>query len=244
MKNFLPMFRLLWLGEHESNIYLKLLELGNITISELATATSLHRTQLYRILPFLIESGFVIQTKTGKKKYYSPASPEILKTAFDTIASQNNQNISYLQNLYNHLENKPVVIYEKWAKWITNVFSDIISSTQKWDVFYRITSEVDTDFINENYLPKNYREKRDKKDLERYVIMSQKASKGKSPKLEREIKIIPEKIDEFEDNILMTIYGQKVAFIDFNSENSIIIENRQIADFQKKLFKMLYKSLS
>lgn len=79
--------------------------------------------------------------------------------------------------------------------------------------------------------------------MERYVIMSSKAGKLKSPRLERELKVIPEKIDEFEDNVLMTIYGQKVAFVDFNSQSSIIIENKQIADFQKKLFQMLYKSL-
>jgi hypothetical protein len=41
----------------------------------------------------------------------------------------------------------------------------------------------------------------------------------------------------------MTIYANKVWFIDFNTETSIIIENKQIAEFQKKLFKLLYKSL-
>jgi len=69
---------------------------------------------------------------------------------------------------------------------------------------------VDTDFINKNYLPKDYREKRDKKDLERYVIMSSKSSKSKKNRLERELKVIPENIDEFQDDILMTIYANKV----------------------------------
>lgn len=243
MKKFLPMFRLLWLWEQDANIYLKLLENWALTITELSVKTQLHRTQLYRMLPFLIESGYVIQSMKGKKKYYLPASPEIVQNAFENLASQNSQNIAYLQNLYNHLDSKPTVIYEKWAKGITKVFSDIVSSTQKWDVFYRVTSESDTDFINENYLPKDYREKRDKKELERYVIMSSKSAQNKTPRLQRDLKIVPEKIDEFDDNVLMTIYGQKVAFVDFNTETSIIIENKQIADFQKKLFQMLYKSL-
>lgn len=243
MKNFIPMFRLLWLSDNESNIYLKLLEGGVCTIWELSKTTSLHRTQLYRILPFLIESGFVIQTLVWKKKYYSPASPSVFKNSLEEIIDKNKQNISQLQNLFNSLDNKPNVIYEKWAKWITNIFSDIVSSTKKWDIFYRITSEKDTEFINNNYLPKNYRELRDKKELERYVIMSSKTAKFKSKRLEREIKVVPEKIDEFDDNVFMTVYWEKVAFIDFNSESSIIIENKQIASFQKKLFKMLYKSL-
>jgi hypothetical protein len=73
--------------------------------------------------------------------------------------------------------------------------------------------------------------------------MSSKSAKKKSPRLEREIKIIPENIDEFQDNVLMTIYANKVAFIDFNDESSILIENKEIAEFQKKLFKLLFKSL-
>lgn len=243
MKNFIPLLKSIGLWENGANVYVALLEIGTCTISELSQKSQLHRTQLYRVLPFLIESGFIIQSFEWKKKYYSPGNPEIIEQAYQDFQEKNAQNIEYLKNIYNNLEKKPTIRYEKWAKWITKVFSDIVSSTKKWDIFYRITSEVDTDFINKNYLPKDYREKRDKKELERYVIMSNKASKGKSRKLEREIKVIPEKMDEFEDNVFMTIYGKKVAFIDFNSESSIIIENQQIADFQKKLFKMLYKNL-
>jgi len=73
--------------------------------------------------------------------------------------------------------------------------------------------------------------------------MSSRSAKTKTKKLERELKIIPESIDEFQDNVLMTIYANKVAFIDFNTESSILIENKEIADFQKKLFKLLFKSL-
>jgi hypothetical protein len=97
--------------------------------------------------------------------------------------------------------------------------------------------------INKEYLPKNYREKRDKKQLERYVIMSSRAAQIKKQRLERDLIVIPEDFDEFEDDIFMSIYANKVAYIDFNSESSIIIENKQIANFQKKLFRLLFKSL-
>jgi hypothetical protein len=73
--------------------------------------------------------------------------------------------------------------------------------------------------------------------------MSSNAAKIKRPRLEREIKIIPENSVEFKDNVLMSIYANKIAFIDFNTETSIIIENKDIADFQKKIFKLLYKNL-
>lgn len=75
------------------------------------------------------------------------------------------------------------------------------------------------------------------------VISSSKAATPKQKRLERDIVVIPKEYDEFDQDVTMTIYGDKVAFIDFGAENSIIIENPMIADFQKKLFKLLYKKL-
>ena len=75
------------------------------------------------------------------------------------------------------------------------------------------------------------------------VISSSKAAIPKQKRLERDILIIPKEYDEFNQDVTMTIYGNKVAFIDFGQENSIIIENPMIADFQKKLFRLLYKKL-
>jgi hypothetical protein len=75
------------------------------------------------------------------------------------------------------------------------------------------------------------------------VISSSKAAVPKQKRLERDIIVIPKEYDEFDQDVTMTIYGDKVAYIDYSSESSIIIDNPMIADFQKKLFKLLYKKL-
>lgn len=243
MNKFIPLLEWIWLSKNSAIIYLNLLEYWKSTITELSTNSSLQRVQLYRLLPFLIELWLVIVSIKWKKKYYFPASPNKINEIYNQIQEANKWNITQLMEKYQNIEKKPNVIYNQWKKWIKNVFNDIIESSNPKDVFYRITSEVDVEKINSEYLPKDYREKRDKKELERYVIMSSKASTKKSPKLERELKIIPSNIDDFQDNILMTIYANKVWYIDFNTETSIIIESKEIADFQKKLFKLLYKSL-
>jgi hypothetical protein len=71
--------------------------------------------------------------------------------------------------------------------------------------------------------------------------MGSQAAKSKSPRLERELVIIPESLDEFDQNVSLTVYGDKVAYIDFTNESSIIIENPMIAEFQRKLFMLTYK---
>jgi len=53
--------------------------------------------------------------------------------------------------------------------------------------------------------------------------------------------VIPKKIDLFEDNITKIIYANKVAIIDYNTNESFIIESEIFAVFEKKLFKMLFK---
>lgn len=243
MKKYIALLKWIWIPEKAGIIYLCLLEQWKSSISEIQNTTALHRVEIYRLLPLLIEEWFVLVWLKWKRKNYSPASPIKIQEAYNQMEENNRWSINHLIQKYSYLDKKPNITYSEWKKWITEVFNDIIDSQNKWDVFYRISSETDTEKINNNYLPKNYRTKRDKKELERYVIMSSKSSKIKKPRLEREIKVIPESIDEFDSDIVMSIYANKLSFIDFNSESSIVIENKQIADFQKKIFRLLYKSL-
>jgi len=67
--------------------------------------------------------------------------------------------------------------------------------------------------------------------------------KEKENKLNREMRAIPEDYDLFDDNIGKIIYGNKVAIIDYNTSTSFIIENKKFADFEKKIFLLLYRYL-
>lgn len=243
MKKYIWLLKSIWLSDKSAMIYLSLLEHGKSSIVDIQNDLSLHRVEIYRLLPYLIELGFVFVSLEWKRKYYSPANPEVINDIYREMQERNNSTIKVLQEKYSQIDKKPKILYSEWAKWIKHVFSDIVESQKKWDVFYRITSETDTEKINNEYLPKNYREKRDKKELQRYVIMSSKAAKIKNQRLDRDLIVVPEKYDLFDDNVFMSIYSDKVAYIDFNTETSIIIEDKQIARFQEKLFRMLYRSL-
>ena len=102
---------------------------------------------------------------------------------------------------------------------------------------------MDVDKINNYYIPKWYKEQRDRKEIERYIIMTEKTASKKKPKLEREIKVLKKDDIEFNDNIIFTIYKNKTALIDFNSETSILIESKEISWFMEKVFKLLFKKL-
>lgn len=57
------------------------------------------------------------------------------------------------------------------------------------------------------------------------------------------VKAIPKKFDLFEDNISLIIYGDKIAYVDYNSNTAFIVESAKIARFQEKLFKLHYQLL-
>lgn len=125
---------------------------------------------------------------------------------------------------------------------IRAAFDDVISHTPKGDTFFRYTSERDLAKVNK-YLARDYRERRDKKKLERLVISNAVSGSQKKSRLERFVKFIPRDTDQFEQNIIQLIYGECVSIIDLTTEEVVIIENKQLTDFQKVVFKLLYKQL-
>ncbi len=243
MKRYLSVLKRLGLNEKEANIYLGLVENWLSTITEIIERSSLHRPEAYRMLPVLKEQWFISEVRRWKKRLFSAESPEKLSILLESLSKDLDNVLPDLLSKHSSAQKRPLVKYFEWAKWISSVFTDIVNTLNKWDIFYRISSEKDVDKAN-SYLPKDYREKRDKKHLERYVIMSETQKQAKKPRLEREVVTIPPHLDEFSDDVHMVIYWNKVAFIDYNSESTIIIENSFIASFQLKLFKMLFKSLT
>lgn len=242
MEKYLGILQAIWVHEHGAKVYLALLEQGQKSIAELTKITSLYRIEIYRQLPFLVESWLVLEVLQGKRKNYMAASPYKIQEMYQQQQKDVAQHVESLVQNYSHADKKPKVIYQEWKKAIMYVFSDIVNTLETWDVFYRVSSERDFSLAN-TYLPEDYREKRDKKKLERYVIMSESGAKKKAPRLERELITIPSELDDFDDNISLTIYGNKIAYIDFTTETSIIIEHAALVDFHKKMFRMLYVSM-
>jgi len=242
MEKYIWILRAIWINEHGAKIYLALLERGGKSIAELTKITSLYRVEIYRQLPYLIEAGLVVEIIKWKRKNYIAASPYKIQELYTHQQKNIESHVESLVANYAYQDKKPKVIYQEWKKALMYVFSDIIHTLWEWDVFYRVSSERDVHIAND-YLPENYRKIRDTKQLERYVIMSEKWASQKKPRLEREIITIPAELDDFEDNISLTIYGDKIAYIDFTNQTSIIIEHSALTNFHKKMFRIMYMSL-
>jgi sugar-specific transcriptional regulator TrmB len=227
---------------NEAKIYSALLGSGPETISSIAKTTGLHRPIIYKVIPYLIERGLIVLAPKGKQKRFSAESPEKLTALLDQTAKDLQEAMPDLMHSFSFQNKKPAVKFLEGKNSITFVLNDIVQSMKKEDVFFRYSSPKDSQ-KNSRYLPHNYRALRDQKQLQRFVIANEHSMAGKKPRLERSVKFIPQKYGLFDYDITQIIYGNKVAFVDYNTTTSVIIENPSIAEFQKKIFKLLYDLL-
>jgi sugar-specific transcriptional regulator TrmB len=226
---------------NESALYLALLHAGPSSISEIIRKTGLHRPTAYRVIKSLIEKRMVGVMPKGKWKVYVAESPERLEQIFNNMEDDFNSEIHSLHETYEARGKKPVVTFAEGDSAIKEVYGDVIHSLKKNDVYYRYSSAMS--LAREKYIPRDYRPLRDKKGLERFIISDEASRKHIKEKLGKRTKFIPADFDLFDLDVSQIIYGNKVALVDFNSKTTIVIENEMIAEFQKRIFKLLYARL-
>ncbi len=230
------------LNKKEGAIYIALLHLGPANISEIARKTGIQRPLIYKELPGLLQKMLIVKVPKGQREYYSAEPPEKLEALFENLKVEFSKAIPELRDLSRFARNKPTIKFLEGRNGIMSVFLDIVTSLKRGDTFCRYSSAKEMARV-ETYLPKNYRELRDNKQLERLVITTEEIAKGKKPRLERHMRMIPKESGLFDFNIIQIIYGSKVALLDFNSETAIVIDNPIMAEFQKQIFKLLFNSL-
>lgn len=227
---------------HQSDVYLSLVELGPSLVAKISEQTGLHRPTVYQALHELELSGLVTTSPRGKQKLYNAEPPEKLQGLLTHLAENFSSILPQLNKAYSSHSKKPIVKYLTGRAGIQFVYADIIETLPKDGVFYRFSSRKDTT-RGDYYLPPNYRKIRDQKRLQRFVISNVPASRLKKPRLERALKVIPPKYDLFAYDITEIIYSDKIAYIDYNTETAFIVENPLVAEFQRKIFKLMYELL-
>ena len=209
---------------------------------ELHETTALHRPEVYRILNELASRKLISTTHQGKRKAYIAAPATSVRDIVASYLDEVEKVLPELQTSYRSDRSKPSITLHEGRSGVTSVFADLIDSTSRGETFYRFSSERDLNRTN-TYLPRDYRKKRDAKGLERFVITAPRIGKEKKTRMERAMKYIPEGFDLFDQDVIELIYSDKVAFIDLASETSLIINSARLADFHKKLFRLLYQKL-
>ncbi len=233
----------LGLSADQSAVYLALLDYGAGNVSDIARRAKVHRPGVYQILPVLVEKGLVSPVPHGKQRWYAAESPDKLQSLLDEANAEFQRVLPDLERAYAVNAKKPLVKTFDGLQGIRFVYEDLLRTLKRGDVFYRYSVQHEL-AEGERYLPPDYRARRDAKGLQRFVITSTSVMKRKKPRLERAIKVVPPKYGLFDFGVTQLIYGDKIAFIDYNTDTATIIENPVIAKFQTTLFKILFDNLN
>lgn len=240
----------LGLTHYEAIVYDCLISEGELSPINIEKHTGLHRPFVYKAILGLIQKNLITTTPNGKRKNYVALSPDKLNVLFRDIESSYFSNIEELHARFNESKlsgagkknkEKPVLTFSTGEKAIRDGYRSVANDLNKGDTYYRYNPGYNL-FNKNKYLPKSYQERRDAKGLERFVITNQDHG-IKKLKLGKDIRVVPKSFDLFNDRISLLIFKDKVMIIDYDSESVITIKHAKFAEFQKKIFKLLYSKL-
>lgn len=195
------------LTQHESDIYLSLVESGPARISDIYKNTGIHRPIIYQSLPKLEAKELVTHSTKGKQKYFAAEPPRKLRKLFSDLIDSFDEQIEHLEETYAAKSIKPKVKYLEGKSGLKSVHEDLVTSLKRDDIYYRFTSNTDLEKFK-TYTPKDYKKRRDNKGLQRFIINNETISHEKhTKKLGRFMRTIPAESDLFEHgiNLLMAL---------------------------------------
>lgn len=230
----------LGLTDDSAAIYNSLLRSGPASISKISRDTGLHRPNVYKAIPTLKAKGLVTTAPRGKRTRYIAESPVQLKGLIDSLNDSFETVLPELMQTYRRREGRPVIKVLQGEKAVTMLMRDIVESQKKGDIYYRYSSRRESSMAR---LPKDYRDIRDKKQLQRFVITGAKKASTYKPRLNKEVKVIPKEYGNFDYDVALIIYANKMGYIDYNTQTVLIVENELMAAFQMKIFQLLYDKL-
>lgn len=96
-----------------AEIYVALFELGHGTIQDIARQAGLHRTQIYRHIPLMLEDGIITEILDGKRKHYIPNAPNRILASYEKKRDAQITMMTEMQRLYDEHDTHSRILYKK-----------------------------------------------------------------------------------------------------------------------------------
>lgn len=235
----------LGLSEKESQVYLALLELGVASVAEIGAKAKINRTTTYDILEYLTSYGIASHAGEESKKHYVAETPENLiayldkKSAdFKEKSSSAKAMLPELKGIYNLAPRKPKVRFYDGEEGIIAMYED--SLTSKTEILSWLNPEQTTDFSSEYFT--NYYKRRAAQGIHIKTIVSDsiiaREIHTRDHAEDREMRIIPK--GQMDIGPECYVYGNKVSFMSVREKFGVMVESKDVAEAQRKLFSLAW----
>jgi len=240
-------------SEKEVEIYLAIIKLDQASASLVAKETDINRTTVYDILEELMVKGVVSKIKKAGKTYFYALPPDKLIDYLEREKREYNKKIDTqkakvekimpelvsIQNL--HSVNKPKVQFYEGEKGMREAYEDSLQA----DGIIRAYANVEEMHKGlPNFFPEYYKRRAEANIHIRAVLPQNQASLDRASKDSEEMrttKFLPEKKMTFSPEI--NIYNNKVLIASWKESMAIVIESKELAEFHKLTYDLLWDSL-
>ena len=229
----------LGLTNNEVEIYITLLNSGELSVNEIGSKSGLHRQVCYDALDRLLEKGFVSFITKSNKKFFKALNPEKILDYLEEKKLEVNSILPQLSALYQSETQETEVEVIKGKTVFRTIYNDIINTIKKTkQPMLALGVDEDKYLETDEIGIKQYINKLKKHNLKEKLLTKESSTTFfEGP--QSEYRLIPDKL--FNPNTTH-IYGNKVAFIIWGTPmNGIIIKNKEVAYANRNYFEMLWK---
>jgi sugar-specific transcriptional regulator TrmB len=223
---------------NEVEIYLALLKAGECSVNEISTKAGLHRQVCYDALDRLLEKGFVSYILKNSKKYFKALEPQKIAKYLDEKKEEVNSILPQLEVFFKTEKEETTVEVIKGKNVMRTIYNDIIAVLrEEKQELYALGIDEQKFLEADKVAILQYIEKIKKYKLKEYLLTKESAVSFFESE-QSEYRLLPDNL--FNPNPTH-IYGNKVALIVWgNPMYGIIINSKQVADANKKYFKLLW----
>ena len=224
---------------NEAKVYLAALESGLSSAQDIAKNAELQRTTTYSVLKVLVEKGFIARSEVrGKDRFLAEPPDKLLRRARE-IQEQIKNALPQFEAIYNQSQTKPKILFYEGKNAIQNVYDDTLREKPVEILEWNTDLYFGNEKVDQAYIAKR---------MQLGIRARRLAGEGSKCHTKHKIYdkeelaetlIVPRNM--FWPTVEVNIYGNKVAFLNYAENMSVIIESRAIADAMKQAYELSWR---
>lgn len=226
-------------SQNEAKVYLAALESGLDSAQNIAQKANLQRTTTYSVLDYLVEKGVIGKSQIKNKTRYKAEPPDKLLSIVNNLRQEIEKKLPEMEAIYNGGETKPRILFYEGKGAIQNIYDDTLREKPKEILEWNTDAYFDYPTVDPVYISKrmalNIYAKRIAGSGSRWHIKH----KGYDKSELSETVIVPK--EKFWPGIEVNIYNDKVAFLNYAEEMSVIIESKAIAEAMRQAYNLSWE---
>jgi predicted transcriptional regulator len=223
-------------SQNEAKVYLAALESGLNSAQNIAKKANLQRTTTYSVLGYLVERGVIGKSKENNKTRYKAESPNKLLSIINDLHQEIQKKLPEMEAVYNGSETKPRIVFYEGKGAIQNVYDDTLREKPKEILEWNTDAYFNYPTVDQVYISKRMSLGIYAKRIAGSGSRWQVKHKGYDKSELSETLIVPR--EKFWPGIEVNIYNNKVAFLNYAEEMSVIIESKAIAEAMRQAYNL------